>query len=91
MTKTERLEPSIEIMRLLNKAQKISIKLHKLDAEESYLKKFDESIMELSLTPVDIIGDIVYLQFLKKHNINTISEPHQHGWYHTQDYKDKRK
>ncbi len=68
-------------MKLLNKAQRISKQLHELKAENSYLEKFDKSIFELSLTPVDVIGDKVYLDFLKKNKIKTIAEPHQTGWY----------
>jgi hypothetical protein len=71
----------MEIMKLLNKAQLISKKLHELECDESYLEKFDKSIFELSLTPVDIIGDSVYLDYLKKNKIKTIAEPHQTGWY----------
>lgn len=72
-------------MKLLNKAQEISKKLSKLGVDDEPFKHFNTAIFELALTPVDKIGDVVYLDFLKRNKVKTISEPKQRGWYHVQD------
>ena len=72
------LRKQIAIMKLLNEAQEISKKLTKLEADKSELEKFNTAIFELALSPVDRIGDTVYLRYLEKHGIKTIREPNEH-------------
>lgn len=81
------LKKQVEIMSLLNKAQEISRELTRLNADAEPLKHFNTAIFELSLTPTDKIGDTVYLQYLSKVGVKTISEPKTHGWYHVSDSK----
>lgn len=81
---------AVKAMKLLNKAQLISKELHKLNGKTevvvpvSYIQEFDNAILRASLSPVDTIGDTVYLDFLKKNGIKTIAEPHETGWYQLQ-------
>ena len=79
------LEKYCEQMRILNKIQNHTKKLRSLNVDGKNLKRLEESVLLCSLDAVDIIGDTVYLDFLKKNKIKTISEPNQHGWYQIQD------
>lgn len=86
----QKLIQAIKVMKILNKMQTQTIDLRKnINGvnEENDVKELEKKIFECSLTPVDIIGDTVYLDFLKKNKIKPMAEPNQFGWYHVQKPK----
>jgi len=89
----QRLDHAVKVMKTLNKMQKQTKELRKnLDknnqvVEEYNIKELEKTIFQCSLMPVDVIGDTVYLDFLKKNKIKPMAEPNQFGWYHVQKPK----
>ena len=87
----QKVDRAIKVMKTLNKMQRLTKELRenitkKDNVIEVYnISQLEKSIFECSLIAVDVIGDNIYLDYLKKNRIKTIAEPNQYGWYHVQE------
>lgn len=82
-----RLDNATKTMKILNKMQSQCKKLRSLGNQGYEISELEKKVFENSLSPVDVIGEIVYLDYLKKNGVKPIAEPKPYGWYHVQGRK----